>query len=219
MRGVRIAAIAAAVALGAMVACSSFSSTDDAPGGAEAGSEAGGVDGTSPPLDGSSDTATPADAASDARVNLLSNGDFELACSAWNAENASLGPSSDPALVHGGMGSCVVCNNNNLIYLAFTTVAVDAPPGSQFYGGAWIRSAPDGSAPAALQTSLQVGASEGGTLQSDVTAAPAIDATYAQATALINVTADGGAQVGLSFRTSDIKTCFILDDAWLYRTK
>jgi hypothetical protein len=204
MKGARILVPAAAALLGAMIACSSFSATDDAP---DAGAAA--------------DTGAAADAGTDA-VNLLSNGEFEHGCSGWGANNALLTANADPSLVHGGAGSCLVCTTagdggtkNEL----FVSTLVAAPPKAQFYAGAWLRSTP-ARAPLPLTVHLDVTDRNGAGLeQGPFTPAGPLTDKWQKATALVDVTAGDGGGINIYFTGMESGKCYLIDDAWLYQLR
>ncbi len=212
MRAVRIVA---ALALSAMAACSTAYSATDEPS-VEAGTDAGLGDGAAPGDSGGAGLDAGADA-----VDLLANGDFELGCAAWGGDNAVLTPNTDPALVHGGTGSCLVCTTGDagVQNELFASAVVAAPPGARFYGGAWLRSAPT-TAPPALTAHLDVADTTGAGLEQGlVTPAAPLVAEWHKATALVDVTASDGGRVNVYFVGMESGRCYLVDDAWLYRIK
>ncbi len=203
MGGLRVLVVVAAASLGAMVACSSFSSSTEA-------TDAGGA----------ADAAAPGtDAGTDAE-NLLLNGDFESSgCAGWGGNNAVLTASADP--VHGGRSSCVVCTTGGagVKNELFTSVLVDAPQKARFYGGAWLRTTPS-RAPLLLGAHLDVTDSTGAGLQQgpETPAGPLLEEWH-KAEALVEITATDGGGINLYFTGMESGKCFVIDDAWLYRTK
>lgn len=194
MRGAGFLVLVAAASLGAVVACSSFSASNDVPdgGGADAGA---GVE------------------------NLLSNGDFELGCAGWGANRADLSPITAPSLVHGGKGACLVCATGTKSEL-FRALPTPAPSGAQFVASVWLREAPDAAAPPMLTTHLNITTEPGTGLQEGTsTLTPHVDGEWRMASALIDVSVSDGGGLVLYVTGTDPGNCYIIDDALLYRKK
>jgi hypothetical protein len=204
MGGARVVALVAAVALGAMAACSSFSSSSEPPdGGAGEAS--------------TTDASVPPDAAIDVG-SILSNSDLELGCAGWIANRATLAPITDPSLAHSGKQSCLVCTTADKAEVS-QAKPVAAPRDAQFYAGAWLRKAPDGG-PLSLTTHIDITTATGaGIQQGAFTSAPNLDESWQMTTALVDVTVSDGAGVNLYFTVAEQGRCFLVDDIWLYRMK
>ena len=192
MREAGILVLVAVASLGAIVACSSFSASNDVP-------------------DGGSADAGPA------VKNLLGNSNFEKGCAGWSVNRADLTPITAPALVHTGNGSCLVCSTGAKNEL-FAQVTTPTPPGAEFFASVWLRKAPDAAAPPMLTTHIDVVTEPGAGLQAGpLTPTPAVDGEWKLANALVDVsTSDGGGLV-LYVTGTDPGNCYLIDDAVLYR--
>ena len=212
---------AAVLSLGATVACSAFSGADkEPPSAAEAGSDAGLVDVTTPP-DGAQ-VGSDAGATDAAPVNLLINGDFEQGCAGWTTNgDAELQAITDIAFVRGGKQSCSVCFKRLIAgYEARNAVLVDAPKGAVFSGGAWVRRTFSNVAPSKVNARLDVLSAAGASQQGgSSSSSPPLTTMWQRVDALTQVTGPDGGQLMLIFAGAESGTCFLIDDAWLYREK
>jgi hypothetical protein len=217
MRGVCILAWVAAGALVAMattVACSSFSSASEPTdaGFAEGGVAEGGVPDGQVAEDAAPETGVPPGA-----KNLLLNADFEIGCAGWEAMGAVLSSNTNPAFAHSGKGSCLVCTSGAPGEV-FVQTKADVPVGAVFYGGAFLRRAPDAGAPPPIAVNINVADPTGAGLQQGPPAPTSIlDETYAPTTAVVMVSASDAGALYLYFTTAEPGRCYFIDDAWLYR--
>jgi len=214
---VRVSGIAAA-AVAAAAACSTFDSSTDPTASTDAGSDvavedAGNADVT---------TATDGDASGDAGdagiVNLLVNPDFEtLGCAGWEAAGQSLTVSS---IARTGAQSCRVCSGDSGASVGiYGRGAGPVPAGARFVGSAYVRLAPDA---AAFGTKGYVPIYDDSGVnveQGPPSMGPVLDDTWQLITAYIDVSTEAGATPYLGVTAVSGPTCFLVDDAVLYRAK
>jgi hypothetical protein len=191
----RLCAIALAAILGAIAACSSFSS--------------------SPSPDAGSDAT---DAKDDASSSLVANGDFERGCGGWST-GSSASVTATTELVHGGTSACIVCGlDGGSPYFLFGKATMPVAQGTKFYGEAYLRTAPGKPAPATFDLRIDVVDGDGGT-HTGTSATTTLADTFRQTTAFGEATIPDGVSVQLTLRATDTTSCFVVDDALLTLTK
>ena len=180
--------------------------------------------GVTPELDASVDAATATDAAiqeaglvADAGiVNRLTGGDFETSCKAG-------GPWGTPPTVtltsdrtaHTGNASCRVCGAGATFTIGQSSGGT-LTPGTSYVGSAWVHVA--AAATAATVASITVAAT--GTSDSAVsTVNLAAPATWQQIAAQLDITVPGSTTIKFQIDASGAGSCFLIDDAQLYRVK
>jgi hypothetical protein len=88
---------------------------------------------------GDTDAATSTDGdASGAGPNLLTNGDFELGCAAWDV---AFGFMSEASEAHGGTKSCKFCMDTNWEAFFEQKVTTNVEAGHTYYLEAWFKAA------------------------------------------------------------------------------
>jgi hypothetical protein len=207
------------MALTIIAACSDFTEGDD-----------NGTGDSGPPTDAPSTDVATADAATidgpsedapstDAgRVNLFQNGDFELGCASWTATD------SDPDIdttARSPTRSCRVCSNASVGYALLGNAPVTAAPGARYVAEAYLRAAPDASIAMGMKaTLLLTQGPTGGTVESgQQTSGPMLDNTWRLITAFIVITQDAGTNLRLDLASGTAGSCFLIDDAVLYRAQ
>jgi hypothetical protein len=192
------------------VACSSFSSSDDPPGGADGAAD---VERESTAADADrADAPSAVDAG-----NLLANGDFELGCGGWLAKSASLAEDTE---FHSGSRSCRVCGTaSGSVFELYQLVTRSIAPGQRYVADAYVR-APTGDAgtSSSLTATLRIIDPSGAAavLQKSTSNGPTPSASWQRISTLIDVNVDGGAKIELAFDTTLSEGCFLIDDARLF---
>src|SRR5262245_40793167 len=102
--------------------------TSDAPTAADAPNGADVNAGEAGPSDASTGDA------SDAPINLLRNGDFELGCAGWDLRAANV---SGESLARSGASACKVCRSTMSFLLGYVTQTIDVSAGQEYYGETW----------------------------------------------------------------------------------
>ena len=101
----------------------------------------------------------------------------------------------------------------------FASVHVAAPPKAQFYGGAWLRSAPARSAPA-LTVHLDLTDRTGAGLeQGPFNPAGPLAETWKKVDVLLDVTASDGGGINIYITGMESGRCYLIDDAWVSQLK
>lgn len=207
-RALAVLAIGTSVAVG--VACSTFSSSDEpSPDPREAGSDA---QGSNP--EASTDAGAAPDAAPDV-VNLLSNGDFEIACAGWTGGYSAL--TEDPLSRSGK--SCRVCAAADSNF----SIGQSAPAlaGRTYVFEAYVRAAEEAGAPTgALEVDLRVAdLVEGGTLARTISNTAIPTSQWQRVAGLLADASTGRLEVNVlsgDYGTAGNRKCFLIDDALLY---
>jgi hypothetical protein len=216
----RALAIVATASLFAVAgACSSAYSGTDEPSPAESGTPDA-TDGKSVEAsdDAAVDVAPSQDASADVE-NLLSNGGFELGCAGWVGINATL---SQDSTARSGMHSCRVCASGTFTFNITQQVPRDVVAGETYAVEAYVHTADDAGTPAAAMAVLIADVAKvGGELQRQSSTASVPRAAWDQISGLLNVNAEAGAMLDVSFLNGDPgdgggRNCFLIDDARLY---
>ena len=204
-----VALVATSAAFAILGACSSFNEDDPSP--SSDGGNPGVESSTDAPIaDSPSDGSTGADAG---YVNLLENGDFELLkCGAWTSTNGSLDVDTTART---GMRSCRVCSTTAVAYWLETVVTRAVGVGERYIFEAYLRAAPDASAESVTKANILV---NNGNLENGPTSSgPLVGDVWRPINAVITIAKEGG--VSLTAKISGVTpgTCFLIDDAVLYR--
>lgn len=232
MGGRRIAGLIAGLAV-ATSACSLLTSLDGLSSGGDAGegpspdaaadhSAEGGAD-AAPPFKADAADALPtedAGARDDAGPNLHPAGTFENGtCSPWQGFQGSVGPIS---IAHTGSGACRACTASTTTDY-FTVddggASGDDVVGVTYRAEGWVRTDPSTPAPPDVRFFLRNASIATGTfvtLESSMSPAAAIDATWQHFEATLSVTKQGYLNVFVG-GTHAPSACFILDDVTVRR--
>jgi hypothetical protein len=192
-----------AFALGAMVACGAFGTSDDAAPGSDASADRSADDvAVTPDAGGSVDDASP---------NLLINGDFEpdLGCGGWHGENGQA--SFDP---HGrnDSGACLVCSmGDSGPYAIYQDTKAIYPPGTQLAAHAYLLAPPDGST--ATNLSATVTSNPSGESGEPAPSLP-LSGEWTRIDTLV-VSHEGGTSFVFEVRSESSPSCFLIDDAYV----
>jgi hypothetical protein len=145
-------------------------------------------------------------------ANLLTNGDFESGCASWTGANATL---TEEAIGKSDQSSCRVCAQANVAFSIYASpIRVPVLPGAKYVAKVHLRAAPGRAAPTILTLGVDLSPMQVGPL----TSGPELDETWKPVSALIILEAGSeSGELSLRVQSLSIDTCFLIDDAVLYR--
>ncbi len=213
----RLAVLVAGGALGA--ACSLLVATDGYTGGPPKEAGVGPTDATS------ADNGADGDAASDAAdgdadsgadaPNLFTNGDFELGCAGWEAEQGTL--ADETTTVHSGSRACRVCTATGGAVVVRQQLEVAVAAGETFFAEAYVRAVPGDAGVTSAPTQASIATYESGVaVEASPSTGPALDGTWRPLSAVLRTTRPATTLV-VRFQTTSGGGCLLVDDARLTR--